>query len=117
MLIGSAENATHGTCDQICARSVAPPFAVPDKLQQMTDLTTAMVRQSLESFIQLDTKQARRVCRFDDEVDRYNREIINEVVELMRQSPEMIEGISWRGGWLQDCGTCCKGITGRVNLF
>jgi phosphate transport system protein len=72
-----------------------PPIPVPDKLQRMTDLTTLMVRQSLEAFLHLDTRQARRVCRFDDEVDRYNCEIIDEVVGLMRQSPEMIDpGVS-----------------------
>ena len=72
-----------------------PPITVPDKLQQMTDLTTLMFRQSLEAFLQLDTRQARRVCRLDDEVNRYNCEIIDEVVGLMRQSPEMIEpGVS-----------------------
>ena len=31
-----------------------PPIAVPEKLQEMTDLTTAMVRDSLEAFVQLD---------------------------------------------------------------
>jgi phosphate transport system protein len=72
-----------------------PLIAVPAPLQQMTDLTTAMVRQSLEAFVQLDTRQARRVCRFDDEVNRYNCEIINAVVGLMRQSSEMIDpGVS-----------------------
>src|SRR5260370_24155873 len=61
----------------------------------MTDLTTLMVRQSLEAFLQLDKRQARRVCRFDDEVNRYNCEIIDEIVGLMRQSPEMIDpGVS-----------------------
>src|SRR5207248_9176392 len=62
-----------------------PPIPVPEKLQRMTDLTTLMVRQSLEAFLQLDTRQARRVCRFEDEVDRYNCEIIDEVVGLMRR--------------------------------
>jgi phosphate transport system protein len=61
----------------------------------MTDLTTLMVRQSLEAFLQLDPREARRVCRFDDEVNRYNCEIIDEVVGLMRRSPELIEpGVS-----------------------
>jgi phosphate transport system protein len=72
-----------------------PAIAVPPQLQQMTDLTTSMVRQSLEAFMQLDTRQARRVCRFDDEVNRHNCEIIEEIVRLMRQGPEMIDpGVS-----------------------
>ena len=49
---------------------------MPDTLQRMTDLTTTMVRQSLDAFVNLDAHLARRVCRLDDEVDRYNDEII-----------------------------------------
>lgn len=69
-----------------------PPFIpVPENLQRMTDLTASMVRQSLDAFIQLDTRLARRVCRLDDEVDRYNDEIIHEVVATMKSAPELIE--------------------------
>ena len=46
------------------------------KLQRMTDLTTLMVRDCLDAFVNLDTRQAERVLRMDDEVDRYNAEII-----------------------------------------
>jgi phosphate transport system protein len=68
-----------------------PIFPIPEKLQRMTDLTTAMVRQSLEAFLKEDTREARRVCRLDDEVDRYNAEIIRELIQTMRTSPELIE--------------------------
>ncbi len=68
-----------------------PPVPIPEKLQRMTDLTTAMVRQSLDAFVNLDARQARRVSRLDDEVDRYNRDIIAELIPAMRASPEMIE--------------------------
>jgi phosphate transport system protein len=68
-----------------------PPVPVPEKLQQMTDLTASMVRQSLECFFNLDARLARRVCLLDDEVDRYNAEIIQELIGLMRASPDRIE--------------------------
>jgi len=69
-----------------------PPFIpVPPELQRMTDLTILMVRESLNAFVNLDTQQARRVVRLDDEVDRLNSAIIHELVETMRQSPEHIE--------------------------
>jgi phosphate transport system protein len=57
----------------------------------MTDLTTSMVRQSLDAFVNLDARLARLVCRLDDEVDRYNNEIIEELIHLMQASPEMVE--------------------------
>jgi phosphate transport system protein len=67
-----------------------PRIAVPDKLQAMTDLTTSMVRQSLDAFVMLNADQARQVIRFDDEVDRYNREIIAELIGHMQESPEQV---------------------------
>ncbi len=67
-----------------------PRIAVPDKLQSMTDLTTSMVRQSLDAFVMLNADQARRVIRLDDEVDRYNREIIAELIGTMQQTPEQV---------------------------
>lgn len=68
-----------------------PHFPIPDRLQRMTDLTTSMVRQALDAFVNLDPPQARRVCRLDDEVDRYNREIIQEIIAVVRRTPELLE--------------------------
>jgi phosphate transport system protein len=67
------------------------PTPIPRKLQAMTDLTTTMVRQSLDAFVNLDPGQARLVCRLDDEVDRYNNEIIAELIQMMRSSPAQVE--------------------------
>lgn len=72
-----------------------PPIPMPTKLQRMTDLATSMVRQSLDAFVNLDARLARVVCRLDDEVDRYNSQIIEELMKRMQDRPEMIEaGIS-----------------------
>ena len=72
-----------------------PAFPVPDKLQSMTELTSQMVRESLDAFITLDPALARRVCRKDDEVDRYNAEIIEELLESMKTSSALLEpGVS-----------------------
>jgi phosphate transport system protein len=68
-----------------------PQLHVPAQLQRMTDLTTLMVRQSLDAFVNLNTVQAETVLRMDDEVDRYNNEIINELVRAMKNTPALIE--------------------------
>jgi phosphate transport system protein len=68
-----------------------PPFAIPHKLQLMADLTTAMVRRSLDAFVNLNTTEAEAVLRMDDEVDRCNEEIIAEIVAAMKSSPALIE--------------------------
>jgi phosphate transport system protein len=68
-----------------------PAIPVPPQLQKMTDLTISMVRQALDAFVNLDTRLARTVCRIDDEVDQYNRECIDELIKLMKQSPANVE--------------------------
>jgi phosphate transport system protein len=68
-----------------------PVVPVPLGLQRMTDLTISMVRQSLDAFVNLDDRQALRVCRLDDEVDRFNDEIINELMVMMQESPDKVE--------------------------
>lgn len=66
-------------------------LAIPERLQRMTDLTTMMVRQSLDAFVNLNATEAKQVMRMDDEVDRYNNEIIQDVVQMMKKSPDLIE--------------------------
>ena len=65
------------------------PF--PEKLQRMADLAISMVRQALDSFVNLNQELAERVLRLDDEVDRYNAEIIADLVQAMRSSPDLVE--------------------------
>jgi phosphate transport system protein len=71
--------------------SQLPAIPIPKKLQLMTDLTITMVRQSLDAFVNLDARLARRVCRIDDEVDRFNNDIIQELIGIMQGSPAMVE--------------------------
>src|SRR5215831_16789360 len=49
--------------------SKMPRLPIPEKLQRMADLSTIMVRQALDSFVNLNKEQAERVMRMDDEVD------------------------------------------------
>jgi phosphate transport system protein len=67
------------------------PIPIPVKLRQMTDLTTTMVHQSLDAFVNQDVELAKQVCRMDDVVDRLNSGIIDEIVGLMKQSTAHIE--------------------------
>lgn len=68
-----------------------PGLAIPEKLEKMTDLTTTMVRQSLDAFVNLSAHQARMIHRLDDEVDRYNSDIIAELIQQMKASPDQVE--------------------------
>jgi phosphate transport system protein len=86
--------------EDIAERAIAlarlPVIPIPADLQRMTDLASSMVRQALDAFVNLDAKLARLVCRLDDEVDRYNKSIIDELIALMQRSPDMVEpGLSF----------------------
>jgi phosphate transport system protein len=82
--------------EEIAERAVhlagLPRLPIDDgNLQKMTDLTTMMVRQSLDSFVNLSTEQAQVVMRMDDEVDRLNVDLIQVVIAAMKRSPESID--------------------------
>ena len=66
------------------------PIPVPRLLSQMAEAAMRMVRESLDAFVNCDSQSARRICKEDDEVDRYNREVIGEIQEMMERHPETI---------------------------
>ena len=83
-----AERALH-----LCSQ---PRIPVPADLEVMAELVIRMVRLSLDGFINRDTTLARQVLRLDDEVDRYNNDIIEQLIQMMKQSPDFVPiGLSW----------------------
>lgn len=68
-----------------------PDFAMPGKLERMARLATSMVHGTLNAFVDSDSRAAREICRRDHEVDEINRQIIDELIALMKQRPEMVE--------------------------
>jgi len=76
-----------------------PPGAdgasLSDKLVGMTDTATAMVREALDAFVNLDARLARRVVRMDDQVDRMHAEMIRDLIARMKADPALVEpGVS-----------------------
>jgi phosphate transport system protein len=69
-----------------------PPYVpIPDRIESMTNRTLCMLRASLDAFVNGDPTAAARVIRSDDEVDQDNADIIQDLVEEMKQSPELVE--------------------------
>ncbi len=66
-------------------------FEIPETLDRMVQLTVAMVKRALDALVDLDVDVAREVCASDDEVDMLNREVIDEMREIMRTHPDLIE--------------------------
>ncbi len=76
--------------ERAAALAGLPPIAVPAHVVPMAERTMAMVRKSLEAFVGMDARLARRVIRLDADVDRFNREIIDELMGGMMATPEVV---------------------------
>jgi phosphate transport system protein len=69
----------------------APEVHVPEKLNHMAQVALDMLRLSLDAFVAQDSRLARDVCGQDDIVDALNREIIDELLQMMKGSPDLVE--------------------------
>jgi len=69
----------------------APEVHVPEKLNHMAQVALDMLRLSLDAFVAQDSRLARDVCGQDDIVDALNREIIDELLVMMKRSPDHVE--------------------------
>ncbi|TVS20734.1 MAG: phosphate transport system regulatory protein PhoU [Planctomycetaceae bacterium] len=65
------------------------PMEIPFDLAGMWRKTQAMLRDSLDSLVNLDTALAENVCLRDDEVDRCKRNIRLKCTEMIRQDPDL----------------------------
>ena len=60
-------------------------FPIPELLRDMASEAIAMVRDSLDAFVNLDIQLAYKVIHRDDAIDEMNVEIIDQVTGLMQQ--------------------------------
>ena len=71
--------------------SSQPPVNTSFDFAGMAEKTKAMLRNSLESLVNMDSKLARQVCQDDDEVDAINREMYGQVQDGIRDKIENME--------------------------
>jgi len=60
-------------------------------IPRMADIAQGMLKDSLDAFVNKDSKLARTVCERDDEVDNLNDQIFRELLTYMLQDPKTIE--------------------------
>ncbi|MFN8359441.1 MAG: phosphate signaling complex protein PhoU [Candidatus Kapaibacterium sp.] len=66
-------------------------FAQELGMERITQASYRMVKASLDAFINNDPELAKHVLPTDDTVDNLEREIINDVVRMMKSDPSLIE--------------------------
>lgn len=71
-------------------------WSVPEKLQKISDLTTLLVRNSLDAFVRIDTDLARLVIRMENQASLLVDELIAGVIQSMQTGGSTISpGISF----------------------
>lgn len=85
-----ADLAVH-IAERACGLIPQTESAVLDKLKEMARIALDMLHRSIDAYVALDSRAARKVCAEDDTVDELNRQIIQELVETMQRSPDLVE--------------------------
>ena len=68
-----------------------PPVDLPVDIPKIASLAAAMVRKSMQAFIERDDVLANAVLLLDDEVDRRNHEAFDLLSKLIRNQPELTQ--------------------------
>jgi len=71
----------------IADKPLLEPFR---EIPEMATLTTEMLRDSLDSFIEADAQKAKRVCERDSTVDELKKRILRELIDDMIEDPRVI---------------------------
>jgi len=67
-----------------------PPLKPYIDLPRMAQLVQNMVRESLDSFVQRDTKLALDICRRDDQIDALYKQLFRELLTFMIEDPKTV---------------------------
>ena len=67
-----------------------PPLKPYIDLPHMSELVQAMVRKSLDAFVNRDVDLATEVCRSDDDVDGLYKQIFRELLTYMIEDPKTV---------------------------
>jgi phosphate transport system protein len=68
-----------------------PEFEILAKLERMFVRASEMVHEALDAFVDQDVEAAREVCIRDDEVDEFNRQVIADLLDVMRTRSDLVE--------------------------
>jgi phosphate transport system protein len=81
-----AVNIAERTLELLKFPQLKPLIDIP----RMAELAQAMVRDSINAFINGDAALAKNVCERDDQVDNLNNQVFRELLTFMMEDPETI---------------------------
>ena len=65
----------------------SPNISLPIDIPDMGEKVGVMIRRAIQSLLEADAKLAESVLAMDDEIDDMNRDVQNELIEVMQQHP------------------------------
>jgi phosphate transport system protein len=78
-------------CERVVELSKFPPVKTYKDLPRMMTLTGQMLSRSIDAFVNLSLELATEVMNSDDEVDELFRLIWEEVLDIMKANPKVLE--------------------------
>ncbi len=81
----------HNIAERASFLSRNEPLEVTIDFGRMVERVRTMVSDSLDALVNSDTELAREVCRRDDEVDQYNKQMFRRLEAMMKERPETID--------------------------
>lgn len=77
--------------ERACGIVSCPEILVPEDMKLMSRQALDMLHRSIDAYVHLDVRTARDVCSQDESIDNLNRIIIEELTDLMRTKPNLVE--------------------------
>jgi phosphate transport system protein len=71
-----------------------PPFRQIDRLCRMAEVGCEMIRGAVDAYLNQNAEAARKVASADDLIDAEHKQLVREVLELMREKPDQVERAS-----------------------
>lgn len=59
-------------------------------IPRMGEITTKMIKESIDAYVNQDAEKAREVAKIDDEVDALHKQIFRELLLIMMEDPKKI---------------------------
>jgi phosphate transport system protein len=68
-----------------------PPFRSFERMERMAETGREMIRDSISAYLNHDAEAARKTAALDDKIDGEHKALIEEILELMKEHPELIK--------------------------
>lgn len=77
--------------ERACGIIASPQITVPEDMKEMSRQALDMLHRSIDAYVRMDIRIAREVCLQEEVIDGLNRDIIQQLIDLMKHHPDLID--------------------------